>query len=409
MPQLDIVCATWNMENQEPSNAQIVQFCNGLLKKPFQNPNPDFQNAPDFAVIGLQEAVPYQKNFKEGDLVSQMCVRASAGRMDNVMWRGKAVRGPLIVGTTKPGTTCCQHIGIMRRADSPWSIRNIVWHPEDVPLLSSFGLGSEKGAVALVVDIEHTANHECLRLVFVSTHLDATKGQKEELTRYLQWSDTLAKQSGSISRTVGQAIPADQVSNIGFIMGDLNFRLIPPKKPVTGLPDETTDPDSWAGVLLDAPKRAQLFQHYDGFKHDVDYGQWQFPTPRENYDSPAGQSVCFPTYQRFYADSQQAATYVANIKGKGAGDPVAKDAIKHLFLEHPKKKGDGFKPLWNNERKAWDMGWLDRIGYVIRKASNGNKITYQPHPVQAFSCWDSFEMVQSDHTPVFLQLKVDVT
>ena len=46
MPQLDIVCATWNMENQEPSNDQIVQFCNGLLKKPFQDPPAPISRTP---------------------------------------------------------------------------------------------------------------------------------------------------------------------------------------------------------------------------------------------------------------------------------------------------------------------------------------------------------------------------
>jgi hypothetical protein len=410
MPQLDIVCATWNMENQEPSNPQIVQFCNALLKKPFQNPNPDFQNAPDFAVIGLQEAVPVNEDFEKGDLVSQLCVQSSAGRMENIMWWGEAVRGPLIKGTTKPPEPCCQHIGIMRRANSPWSVRNIVGkdkRKEKVPLvgglLGGVGLGSEKGAVALVVDIEDPSSHECIRLVFVSTHLDAGKGQKKELEEYLAWSDTLATKGGSINRSVGSPIPANQVSNIGFIMGDLNFRLIEPQTQAPDLPDQNSDDAFWADVLLNPAKRGRLFQDYDGLQRNA-YGQLRFPVPAENYDSPAGQHpVCFPTYQRFYDDSQQAATYVANIKGKGAGDPGAIVAIKHLFVEHWNKDG-GIKPLWNEDREAWDMGWLDRIGYVIREPSNSKKIT-----CQAVSCWDCFEMVQSDHTPVFMQLKVDVT
>jgi len=111
--------------------------------------------------------------------------------------------------------------------------------------------------------------------------------------------------------------------------------------------------------------------------------------------------VCFPTYKR--DKGEEAATYVADIKGKPAGDPGAIDAIKHLFLEHRNKKGE-IEPLWNEDRKAWNIGWLDRIGYEIREPSNSKKITNA-----AVSCWDCFEMVQSDHTPVFLQLKVDVT
>ena len=100
--------------------------------------------------------------------------------------------------------------------------------------------------------------------------------------------------------------------------------------------------------------------------------------------------MCFPTYKREYgkqadgkqADGRQAAAYVAAIKGKGAGDPGAMDAIKHLFLEHPKKKG-GYEPLYNEERGAWDMGWLDPIGYVIDSRSNSMNITNS-----VVSCWD---------------------
>jgi hypothetical protein len=238
----------------------------------------------------------------------------------------------------------------------------------------------------------------------VSTHLDATEGQKEELDKYVKWSNDLTKE-GVIERSAGSAIPAGEVSNICFIMGDLNFRLIPPQTKVAGLPDENADANAWAAVLLDSAKRGLLFQHYDGFKRAADYGQWQFPIPKENYDSPpTKQPVCFPTYQRDYGG--RAATYVAAIKGKGAGDQGAMDAIRHLFgLSKADLAGRSTDiSLWNKDRKAWDMGWLDRIGYVIRNASNSKKITYR-----AASCWDCFEMIQSDHTPVFLQLTVDVT
>jgi hypothetical protein len=207
----------------------------------------------------------------------------------------------------------------------------------------------------------------------------------------------------------GPAISADQVSNIGLIMGDLNFRLIPPKTKVAGSPTENDDDTVWAAVLLDSEKRAQLFQRYDGFRRDaantiLECGQWTFPIPKENYDfPPKAQSVCFPTYKRDY--SEQAATYVAAIKGKSAGDPGAIDAIRRLFKLSTDDGAGGFTDisLWNKKRSAWDMGWLDRIGYLIRNPSNNKKITYRD-----VSCWDCFEMVQSDHTPVFMQLTVDV-
>src|SRR5262249_30707186 len=158
------------------------------------------------------------------------------------------------------------------------------------------------------------------------------------------------------------------------------------------LPDRNSKADFWADVLLDPAKRGQLFQDYDGFQRNA-YGQWRFPVPAENYDSPAGQHpVCFPTYQRVYDPSKQAASYVADIKGKPAGDAGAIVAIKHLFLEHRNKKGE-IEPLWDEDRDAWNIGWLDRIGYKIREPLNINKIT---NPIS--SCWDGFDIIQSDHT-----------
>ena len=385
MPQLEIVCATWNTENKSPANPEIIKFYEALWKK--RN-----QNAPDFVVIGLQETVPDKET---DEWVADMCLRMAGSGMKPIMDGGKAVVGPSIMGKTKlTEPFCYQHIGIMQRSDSPWRVLRI--KQETNPK----GLGSEKGAVALVVDISSSttssssssssSSHECIRLVFVSTHL-SPKEEEKDLTWHCSW--------------LNRKLASEELANIHFIMGDLNFRLIPPKTKVGGLPDENHDAKAWADVLLDSAKRGMLFQHYDGFKRDAEntiLAQWRFPLPKENYDSPPTQHpLCFPTYKRDRGD--QAATYVAAIKGKGAGDPGAIDAIKHLFLEHSNGKG-GYKPLWNKDRQAWDMGWLDRIGYVISNPSNSKKITYG-----AVSCWDCFEMVQSDHTPVFLQLKVDVT
>ena len=167
------------------------------------------------------------------------------------MTSGKEFRGPLIQGATKWPKECCQHIGIMRRADSPWSIRHI-----NAPKPKGKGVGSEKGAVALVVDIEpsSSSSRECIRLVFVVPRLDAVEGQKKELEKYFEWSNSLAKE-GLIARPAGPAISANQVSNICFIMGDLNFRLIPPKTNVRGCPDKNDDAKVWAAVLLDSAKR----------------------------------------------------------------------------------------------------------------------------------------------------------
>ena len=137
----------------------------------------------------------------------------------------------------------------MQRSDSPWRIRDI--HA----FKKRKGPGSEKGAVALVVDIEptssthqHHQHHQHLLLLLLlffhhhlliervypaglCEHASGPEGQENELTEYFSWLNGLAKK-GLIERPAGPAIPASEVSNICFIMGDLNFRLFPnPKVP----------------------------------------------------------------------------------------------------------------------------------------------------------------------------------
>ncbi len=199
MPQLDIVCATWNLESQAPSLKPLADFKQALLKN---------GGLPDFAVIGLQEAKPSEDRF-----VAQSCLKSFAFEwekqptMQAVQSGGQVVQGPQIHGVTDPsqlkGTTdlaqlgCYQHIGIMQRSNSPWHVLQI--KQETNPKKGITGVASEKGAVALVVDIEHNIDKECIRLVFVSTHLDAAKGQADELTEYFTWLNRLARE-GSIQR-----------------------------------------------------------------------------------------------------------------------------------------------------------------------------------------------------------------
>src|SRR4029077_15613522 len=117
----------------------IIKFYDAMWKK--RN-----LNAPDFVVIGLQETVPNNNEW-----VADMCLRISGKNMKPIMDGGKPVKGPSIWGATK-GTACHQHIGIMQRSDSAWHVSRI---KQEKNLTKGFigSTVSEKGAVALVVDI----------------------------------------------------------------------------------------------------------------------------------------------------------------------------------------------------------------------------------------------------------------
>jgi hypothetical protein len=424
MPQLDIVCATWNTENKSPDNQAIINFYKALWKQ--RN-----LNAPDFVVIGLQETVPDEQTK---EWVADLCLRTGGWSdikqpdmkssnkppdMKPIMDGGKAVKGPSIMGKTKPlEPFCYQHIGIMQRTDSPWQVLQV---KEDRYLR---GLTSEKGALALVVDISSSSSptstsstsstssasssasssssssslsssssHKCIRLVFVSTHV-SPKGQEKELTEYFTWANGLARE-GSITTSDGDVFEAKNVANIRFIMGDLNFRLFPNQNAPQdeGLPGRDDTSDTWADALLSPPKRDLLFKHYDALENAAHRNypnllpnKWSFPRPNTN----DGAHICFPTYKR--QKGKQAEGYV-KIINEGSGDKA--EAIKQLYNLTNKK-------FFDDDREAWNIGWLDRIGYISDAGQNVLKFN------SVASCWAWFDVVASDHTPVFLRLSTEV-
>src|SRR5262249_15270506 len=128
------------------------------------------------------------------------------------------VLGPRIEGITKAENVrkrdkaffCFQHIGILTGRTDRWEPIGKAEPYEQEP--SGFPLSpSEKGKVALVIDIEdkviaHTTRSRragggggqqqleraVVRLCFLSTHLGAGQGQANQLTNYAQWLDQQA-------------------------------------------------------------------------------------------------------------------------------------------------------------------------------------------------------------------------
>ena len=395
MPQLDIVCATWNTENRSPENPEIIKFYEALWKK-------RKLNAPDFVVIGLQETAP-----DNGEWVADMCLRMAASGMKPIMDDGKPVKGPSIKGKTKWDAWCYQHIGIMQRSDSPWRVLQIKQEKNPKPGIT--GALSEKGAVALVVDIEGPAAQNRLhppriRLCFMSTHLNAGEGQAKELDSHIAWLTSKAK----VEQPEEQLLTMNTPTNIHFVMGDLNFRLTPMKHyGEPQLPDIEAEAKDWAEALEDPARRKDLFQFYDGFNRLwlQDHKEWHAPAP-ETID---GADVCWPTYKRLYKDATKANACIQTIRTATPKSGAAIDAIKELYnltdetITNYDEDGDLTRMKMNPKRKVWDLGWLDRILYSVGEEKSA-KVN-----VQKEDYWDCFDMVQSDHTPVFLYFKANAT
>src|SRR5262249_40348639 len=126
--------------------------------------------------------------------------------------------------STTRSNDCYQHVGILQRKGSEWKIRASM--ALALQTTSQKAQHSEKGAVVLEVEVEGPAAQSGaqppqIRLCFMSTHLNAGKGQAEELNGHI-----IALAELAAKKWTGHNItPSD--TQIRFLMGDLNFRLQP--------------------------------------------------------------------------------------------------------------------------------------------------------------------------------------
>jgi hypothetical protein len=399
-------------------------------------------NTPDLLVVGLQEADTHPAGW-----VAQRCGGAWAGpamqpvaAVPPVGVAGPASTGPTIGGYTKWPKYCYQQIGIMRRPNPPshWVCRNITENIRQ-------GKG-EKGAVTLVVDLEYVpppplpgvvppppAPQIAVRLLFLSTHLPAGAGMNNELTACANLLTDLSIKGGPVQFSWGAMQPT-LLPVLCFMMGDLNFRLTP--RVVANppqLPGVNDNSDTWARSIIDDAWRLGLFNRYDGFQ-DSTVGRnpaWTFPQICDYHSQTFNANlVSFPTYKRNYKDGGVAAHGLSRVgapiaplwvvlmglappplAGPGASGPVAPPGqvtkVKTLYKIKDKKSKLPWKhPVgieFNDARQAWDIGWLDRIGYKRMVGGAGNVV------VQSHQCWDGYDVLLSDHSPVFLHVNATVT
>jgi hypothetical protein len=120
----------------------------------------------------------------------------------------------------------------------------------------------------------------------------------------------------------------------------------------------------------------------------------------------ASQNVCWPTYKRYYKKPGLATACVQTINS----GPGAIDDIMALFNLKDVTALDYYDNAvhmmqMNEDRHAWDLGWLDRILYFVGDAGEADSADVD---VQIEDCWDCFDVVLSDHTPVILHFRANV-
>jgi len=292
---------------------------------------------PDLIVIGLQEAATYA-TFKSKFLAHEL-------RRDSYLGKNyKKFEGSgSFSGVTKKeqilGSKAHQAIQVMVRKNDVKTTATMTPYQKTS--------GSEKGFSLAEV------NFMGKKLAFVSTHLAVKEKNRTK---------ELAKISGVVSK-----IPYDAL----FLMGDLNYRLYNDKRR-DELLDACATQDGRAGLISS--------------KHDS-FNPEHFKDLSLTF--PAFHAVhSLPTYKRKKTSKKGAADGIKKL----VGGNVDKKALEDIYFPNP---------LTEKDKKFWDFGWLDRIGYnLLNGLSLRGKA--QDYTMEVWS-----DMPYGDHAPVTLLLEID--
>jgi endonuclease/exonuclease/phosphatase family metal-dependent hydrolase len=339
---------TWNTEYGYPNDAQLQSLGAEVNSE-----------QPDIIAIGLQEVTPGSYDDAKMFMAEALHARGGINPAD-----GDAVYNHYecgsIKGVTKPGFGKregynYQQMGILVKSSE---VANGNFADLECGT-STKGLGSEKGAVMA------TFTYCEKRIGIVSTHASAESVAKvdDSLRSALAHLDgTRLKDWASVSKQLGEDY------DLSFIMGDLNCR-ITPKKDDKELNAKTTK-DTMAAQLLSHEGRKALIA-LDPLKTTSickDCG-FIFPDPTDEDGN-----VAFPTYKRLYDKKTRSPVdesnpvYKFHVGHRNLAQVVEADRQKALQrLTEYLKAGYFVADLWNAERECFDMGWLDRVGFLHGK------------------------------------------
>lgn len=343
--------ATWNCENMAPTPEHMRYFLHELRS-----------GVPDLVVVGLQEA----NKDKEGKFVAE--------RMTALYPNYTLIASQAMPGMTKMKRNF-QHIGVLVKRSVAGNVTDIATQVSDNKVkLKEYGKG---GVIATMkLNIGGTGQE----FAFISAHLDS----KKEKSRTKQITTLLTKAAGIPMDSSPAAVQSAIRARFGavFFMGDLNYRLNPSGRrgmtsPFMTFNSNTPGDDLATCIASDATRRILLPMDMLLDSPLVTQYNFEFPQP-----IGADGSIFLPSYKMDY-------------RIKGSGNPCAQMA-RNPNAANIKKCYFGKGKIYNNSRKCYDFGWLDRVGF----SRNGScKVTIEDY-------YSDPSVVLSDHAPVVMKTTV---
>jgi len=331
---------TWNCELMAPSEQQLHDLFVDYYNH-HEAMTSELEDLPELIVIGLQEASKSNGKFVAERLADKQDPQKSKLKnyrfLDHLDYSGRT-KGK-----------CYQDLGVLVRSDVYDKAKNISKNKKSTKWIGC------KGGLILTIKFDGDVN-----LAFISAHLDAGTKQESNIQKIIRQIKELAKKG-----------KFDAV----FMMGDLNYRLAPKSGGI--LMKQTTNQDL-ANMIL--TQQDQLLQqdllaskcslvkqgnnpHFVFPKPDLPF----FPTYKINYEeggyytkSPEqrGRLTKTPSY-KFFNNDQSVNLALQTYCWEEVKVKVGKKKVRL-----PKYQKSDDPVAYNEKRKAFDVGWLDRIGWA---------------------------------------------
>jgi len=374
---LKIWLLTWNCELMAPSNGQLYD----LIVEHYENYREIHgdKDIPELIVVGLQEAGKANGQFIAERLQEPTLV--DYGFLRNIA-RGGYTKG-----------ICYQDLGVLVRSDvSDKATYLWQWKKKKLKACRTGG----KGGLILPIKMKIDDQIGDFTLGFISAHLDAGGKQKNDIDMIIKKMENVAAKTGEFDAV--------------FMMGDLNYRIAPAKGGILTKKTKNKELCKW---LLDPAQRKKLLeQDLLKIKCPLVIGE----DPKFEFSKP--DPVFFPSYKINYRDGKK---YKKNYKKRGrltnnpsyrffTGPQTIKGAMSTYCWKEGKK--DPIKEddpvIYNLKRGAFDIGWLDRIGWATKWTGVLSERAEGKVKVNMIEFIGRHDAVLSDHAAVLMKVEVIV-
>lgn len=375
---------TWNCELMAPSDEQLED----LIVSHFNQ----CDEKPDLIVVGLQEAGKAGGKFVAERLADKQDPQKSKLKnyrfLDHLAYAGRT-KGK-----------CYQDLGVLVRSEVYDKAKDVGKNKKSTRWIGC------KGGLIFTMKFDGDIN-----LAFASAHLDAGGKQESDIGKINSQIKELAKKNGF-----------DAV----FIMGDLNYRL---GEIGEGSLSRSSTNEKLAIMILNPDVRRQLLLKQDLLKNKCSLVTKQNP----HFNFPAPDNLFFPTYKVNYKGGnkykmapEQRGRLTNNPSYEFFSSPDSIDKAIRTYCWKEDKVPQGFlkkkkkvvvtmrrdeKVIYNKKRKAFDIGWLDRIGWATKWDEVLSARASDPDKKVEISMTDFIGLhkaVLSDHAAVLMKVTVSV-